>query len=91
MEQMQLDRALPDGFQVLASSERAQVATMVLEPGETVGGPDSRHERSDQWLYVIGGEGTPSSGAKRSNYERGVSCGSTRASATGSTTMGAFR
>ena len=58
MEQLRLDQALPDGFQVLATSERAQVATMVLEPGETVGGPDNRHERSDQWLYVIGGEGT---------------------------------
>ncbi len=57
MEQMQLDEGLPDGFRVLASSARAQLASMVLEPGETVGGPDNRHEHSDQWLYVLKGEG----------------------------------
>lgn len=38
-------------------NERAQAAEMVLEPGESTGGPDNRHEGSDQWLFVVEGEG----------------------------------
>lgn len=30
---------------------------MVFEPGKSTGGEDNRHERSDQWLYVISGSG----------------------------------
>lgn len=44
------------GFDVLATTKRSQAATMVLEPGESTGGPDNAHEDADQWLYVIGGE-----------------------------------
>ncbi len=45
------------GFGLLAKTGRGQAATMVLEPGRSTGGPNNRHEGSDQWLYVISGEG----------------------------------
>lgn len=45
------------GFRVLAGTDRAQAATMVLSPGSSTGGPDNRHRSSDQWLYVLSGEG----------------------------------
>jgi mannose-6-phosphate isomerase-like protein (cupin superfamily) len=30
---------------------------MVLKPGEVTGGEDNVHAASDQWLYVIAGQG----------------------------------
>ncbi len=45
------------GFRVLGNSGRSEAATMVLEAGETTGGPDNRHAGSDQWLYVVEGDG----------------------------------
>jgi mannose-6-phosphate isomerase-like protein (cupin superfamily) len=45
------------GFEVLAETPRSQAATMVIEPGASTGGPENRHEESDQWLYVISGHG----------------------------------
>ena len=47
----------PSGFEVLAGTQRSQAATMVLAPGSSTGGPDNRHASSDQWLYVVSGEG----------------------------------
>lgn len=46
------------GFELLARTERGEAATMVRGPGRSTGGPNNRHEGSDQWLYVISGEGT---------------------------------
>jgi mannose-6-phosphate isomerase-like protein (cupin superfamily) len=46
------------GFHVLASSSRSQAATMVLDAGQSTGGPDNRHASSDQWLYVLSGAGS---------------------------------
>ena len=46
-----------EDFTVVAETARSQAATMVLAPGESTGGPDNRHARSDQWLYVISGAG----------------------------------
>ena len=46
-----------DDFHILAGTTRSQAATMILAPGESTGGPDNRHDRSDQWLYVISGQG----------------------------------
>lgn len=43
------------GFDVLTTTSRSQAATMVLEPGESTGGPDNAHPEADQWLYVVGG------------------------------------
>lgn len=45
------------GFKVLTSTSRSQVATMVLGQGTFTGGPDNQHANSDQWLYVLSGEG----------------------------------
>lgn len=45
------------GFRLLTGTERAQAATMVLQPGSSTGGPNNRHEGSDQWLYVVSGKG----------------------------------
>ena len=47
----------PSGFRVVAGTQRSQAATMVLAPASSTGGPDNRHARSDQWLYIISGEG----------------------------------
>ena len=44
-------------FKVLAGNNRSQVAEMVLEPGQSTGGSDNEHKDSDQWLYVVEGDG----------------------------------
>lgn len=57
MELLQIE---PDkGFRLLTGTERAQAATMALPPGGggSTGGPNNRHEGSDQWLYVLSGSG----------------------------------
>ena len=45
------------GFEILAGTSRSQAATMVLEAGESTGGPDNRHEAADQWIFVVSGTG----------------------------------
>ena len=44
-------------FRVLESTERSQVAEMVLSAGQSTGGPNNLHPESDQWLYVVSGQG----------------------------------
>lgn len=44
-------------FHVVAGNDRSQAAVMVLAKGDSTGGPDNRHRDSDQWLYVVSGEG----------------------------------
>jgi mannose-6-phosphate isomerase-like protein (cupin superfamily) len=44
-------------FNVLETTERSQVAEMMLDPGRSTGGPINRHENSDQWMYIISGRG----------------------------------
>ena len=44
-------------FKVLTGTSRSQVAEMVLPPKGATGGPTNKHEESDQWLYVVSGEG----------------------------------
>ena len=44
-------------FRVLEGTSRSQVAEMVLAPGQSTGGSDNMHPKSDQWLYVVSGEG----------------------------------
>lgn len=46
------------GFRVALSSPRGQVAEMVLAAGDSEGDPTNRHKGSDQWLYVVQGNGT---------------------------------
>ena len=55
MEKHRLDEA--EGFRVLGGTDRSQAAAMTLGAGESTGGPDNRHEASDQWLYVVSGSG----------------------------------
>lgn len=50
-------RAQRDFFDVVASTDRSQAATMVLSPGQSTGGPENRHRNSDQWLFVNSGSG----------------------------------
>ena len=45
-------------FSVLAGTERSQAASMVLDAGQSTGGPQNAHPSSDQWLYVIDGTGS---------------------------------
>jgi len=58
-------------FDVIATTTRAQAATMVLAPGESTGGPDNRHAASDQWLYVTGGRGYAMIEGRRVSLEPG--------------------
>lgn len=48
---------LEQGFRIVAGTERSQAAIMVLAPKESTGGPRNRHVQSDQWLYVVSGQG----------------------------------
>ena len=45
-------------FRVVAGSERSQAAEMALPPGGSTGGPENRHDSSDQWVLVLSGSGT---------------------------------
>lgn len=47
----------PDEFKIIAGTARSQAAIMVLPPHGSEGGPDNKHGHSDQWLYVISGNG----------------------------------
>ena len=55
MEHLQIDAQ--QGFRMVAGTARSQAAIMVLAVGESTGGPTNTHAHSDQWLYVISGEG----------------------------------
>ena len=56
MKHVQLELARE--FAVVAGNARSQAAEMVLAPGDSEGGPDNRHRGSDQWLFVVSGEGS---------------------------------
>ena len=44
-------------FDVVLETDDAQAAVMTLAPGDATGGPENKHASSDQWLYVVAGEG----------------------------------
>jgi len=46
------------GFRVAIGNARSQAAEMVIAPGDAEGGPGNRHHGSDQWLYIVEGQGT---------------------------------
>ena len=52
------------GFSVALGNKRAQVATMVIAPGDSEGGPDNRHRGADQWLFVLSGKGRATVGRR---------------------------
>ena len=45
------------GFRVSVGNTASQGAVMVIEPGDSEGGPDNRHSGADQWLFVQEGAG----------------------------------
>ncbi len=53
----QANLAYLPGFNLALESEHAQAATIVLDPGGTMGGPQNIHEHGEQWLYVVDGGG----------------------------------
>jgi mannose-6-phosphate isomerase-like protein (cupin superfamily) len=59
------------GFKVALSNKRAQVATMVIAPGDSEGGPDNKHRGADQWLYVLSGTGEATLGRRRHRLKSG--------------------
>jgi mannose-6-phosphate isomerase-like protein (cupin superfamily) len=59
------------GFKVTLSNKRAQVATMVIAPGDCEGGPDNSHRGADQWLYVESGTGLAILGGRKHRIKRG--------------------
>lgn len=56
MERIQTERAT-GFFDVVGGTDRSQAATMVLQPGQSTGGPSNYHAESDQWLFVKEGAG----------------------------------
>ena len=70
MQQKQL--RFEEDFKVVAGNDRSQAAVMVLSPGETTGGPDNRHAGSDQWLYVLSGEGLAIVAGEEQRLQSGV-------------------
>ncbi|MEX0886972.1 MAG: cupin domain-containing protein [Phycisphaeraceae bacterium] len=59
------------GFHVLTQTPRGQAAWMTLQPGQSTGGPDNRHARADQWLYVVSGTGRAVVAGERITIEPG--------------------
>jgi mannose-6-phosphate isomerase-like protein (cupin superfamily) len=60
------------GFRVLSGTDRSQVATMVIPPGASTGGPNNRHSSSDQWLYVLSGHGEATVNGKEIRFQPGT-------------------
>lgn len=55
---MEFINVKPDSdFKVVAGNVKSQAAIMVLAPDTSTGGPDNKHEKSDQWLYITSGNG----------------------------------
>lgn len=71
MEQVDM-RDRSGGFRILAGTPRSQAASMVLDPGESTGGPENRHPDSDQWLYVISGRGRATVDGRAVDLETGA-------------------
>lgn len=46
-----------EDFSVVLGNKRSQAATMTVMPGKSEGGPDNYHRGSDQWLFVVSGNG----------------------------------
>lgn len=43
-------------FKVLQTTQRSQLAEMVLSPGANTGGSQNHHADSDQWIYIVQGK-----------------------------------
>jgi mannose-6-phosphate isomerase-like protein (cupin superfamily) len=58
-------------FSVLASSNAAQAAMMVLKPGQSTGEKQNEHPRAEQWLYVVSGAGRARVGRRSVGLKEG--------------------
>jgi mannose-6-phosphate isomerase-like protein (cupin superfamily) len=58
-------------FRVLTSSDSAQAAVMVLNPGQATGEKQNEHPRAEQWLYVISGGGRARVGRRSVKLKEG--------------------
>ena len=61
-----------EGFRVAFEVRKAQVAEMVLAPGDEEGGDDNHHRNADQWLYVLSGTGTAKVDGRRVALKPGL-------------------
>jgi mannose-6-phosphate isomerase-like protein (cupin superfamily) len=53
-------------FKLLASTDSAQAAMMVLRPGQKSGEEvENEHPNAEQWLFVVSGSGTARVGKRR--------------------------
>jgi mannose-6-phosphate isomerase-like protein (cupin superfamily) len=59
-------------FRVALSNRRAQVAEMMIAPGDAEGGPNNRHVGADQWLFVQSGTGIAYVSGKQIRLRRGT-------------------
>ncbi len=64
MKHVKIRATAREPWRVLGGTKRSQAARMVIEPGDSEGGPNNRH-RGDQWLYVVAGTGTAHVGRKQ--------------------------
>jgi mannose-6-phosphate isomerase-like protein (cupin superfamily) len=63
-------RGATEFFHVTAETPRSQAATMVLQPGQSSGDPNSTHP-GDQWLYVVAGSGRATVAGREMKLEPG--------------------
>jgi uncharacterized cupin superfamily protein len=61
-----------EGFRVAFGNKRAQVAEMVLAPGDSEGDPKNKHKGSDQWLYIVEGRGVAIVNGRKYQLREGV-------------------
>lgn len=59
------------GFRVVLGNPRAEVAEMMMSPGDGEGDAKNRHRGADQWLYVVSGRGRARVGERRFNLQAG--------------------
>jgi len=52
-----LNKSAKGKFNIIGSTARCQLATMELLPDEATGSAEARHPSSDQWIFVLAGEG----------------------------------
>jgi mannose-6-phosphate isomerase-like protein (cupin superfamily) len=60
------------GFRVALTNRRTQAAEMVIEPGDSEGGPANRHRGADQWLFVMSGTGVARIKGRRHRLKAGA-------------------
>ena len=60
-----------EGFRVVFGNAQAQAAVMTIPPGDAEGDAHNRHPDTDQWLFVVEGEGTAIVEGERRALESG--------------------